>query len=99
MPIEKIVINASPLILLAKSGYFQLLPKLFTEIWIPESVSQEIISGNDQASDALSKCEESWLVRCLVNHVEEVKVWNLGDGETEVLSFALNKSDQFRTVL
>lgn len=99
MQIEKVVINASPFILLAKSGFIELLPQLFTEICMPESVSIEIINGGDIATEKLYDCEEDWLIRCLVNHAEEVKVWNLGDGETEVLSWALNNKNQYRAVI
>ncbi len=99
MQVEKIVINASPFILLAKSGFIELLPQLFSEIWMPESVSIEIINGGDIATEKLYDCEETWLIRCLVNHADEVKVWNLGDGETEVLSWALNNKNQYRAVI
>ena len=99
MPIEKIVINASPFILLSKSGFIELLPQIFTEVWMPESVSIEISAGKDFATEKLYDCEETWLVRCLVNHDEAVKIWNLGDGETEVLSLALNNENQFRAAV
>lgn len=90
MQIEKVVINASPFILLCKSGLVELLPQLFTEIWIPESVSEEIIDGGDIATDKFYDYEDKWLIICAANIVEEVLVWNLGDGETEVLSFAFS---------
>ncbi len=44
MPNEKIVINASPLILLCKSGLEKLLPELFTEIVVPNAVWDDIVS-------------------------------------------------------
>lgn len=99
MQIEKIVINASPFILLAKSDFLELLPQLFTEIRMPESVSIEIINGDDAATEKLYDCQENWIIRCSANHIEEVKVWNLGDGETEVLSWALNNKNQYRAVI
>ncbi len=88
MQVEKVVINASPFILLCKGGLIELLPQLFSEVCMPESVSIEIINGGDIATKKLYDCEETWLVRYLVNHAEEIKVWNLGDGETGVLSLA-----------
>lgn len=51
MRIEKVVINASPFILLCKSESAELLPQLFSEILMPERVSQEIIEGNDLAAE------------------------------------------------
>ena len=50
MPIEKVVINASPFILLCKSGLARsICLKLFSEVYMPERVSMEIIEGNDIA--------------------------------------------------
>ena len=85
---EKFVINASPFILLCKSGLIDLLPQIFSDVCMPEGVSIEIIEGNDDATQKLYDCEETWLNRYLVNITEEVLVWNLGNGETEVLSMA-----------
>lgn len=93
MPNEKFVINASPFILLCKSGLIELLPQIFSDISMPERVSIEIIEGNDIATEILYDCEETWLKRHLVNVVEEVLVWNLGDGETDVLSMAFQNRE------
>jgi predicted nucleic acid-binding protein len=38
MRIEAVVINASPLITLFRSGQADLLPRLFTQIIVPEAV-------------------------------------------------------------
>ena len=93
MRTEKVVINASPFILLCKSGLITLLPRLFSEICMPEAVWDEIERGGDIASYQLYDYEQTWLNRYLIDSAKEVIVWNLGDGETEVLSFAfVNKS-------
>jgi predicted nucleic acid-binding protein len=93
MPNENAVINASPFILLCKSGLAEMLPGLFAEIFMPEAVSDEIIRGDDAASQKLLDYRKNWLKICSVKTVEDVLVWNLGNGETEVLSFAFeNKS-------
>lgn len=89
MRIEKVVINASPFILLCKSGLAEFLPQLFAEVCMPERVSTEIIAGNDIAAEKLYEFEEKWCVRVLAKVSEEVLIWNLGDGETDVLSWAL----------
>ncbi len=54
MPVDKVVLNASPLILLCNSELAFILPKLFTEIVVPEAVWQEIVGGPhvDQATKA-----------------------------------------------
>jgi predicted nucleic acid-binding protein len=92
MPIDKVVINASPFILLCKSGLIDLLPQLFSEIWMPERVSIEIIEGQDIAAEKLYHYEETWLTCCLAIVPEQVLVWNLGDGETDVLSVAFKEN-------
>lgn len=55
MRIEQIVVNASPLIVLLRSGLADLLPQLFHEIVIPETVWYEIVAGGhfDQAASGL----------------------------------------------
>ena len=56
MPVEKIVLNASPLILLCNSELAFILPELFTEIVVPEAVWQEFaffVKGQMSASGAL----------------------------------------------
>ena len=86
MQIEKVVINASPLILLFKSHFEWLLPKLFTEIIVPEAIWDEVSRGDDIASHKLHDYELEWIKRGLIQISDEILVWNLGDGESEVLS-------------
>ena len=74
MRIEKVVINASPFILLCKSGLVELLPQLFSEVCMPERVSIEIIEGSDIATKKLYDYEEIWLSCHLVNVAEEILV-------------------------
>ena len=55
MPIDRVVINASPLIVLFKSNQADLLPKLFNEILVPQAVWQEVtVSKNDIAAQQLA---------------------------------------------
>ena len=86
MRIEKTVVNASPLILLCKSDLESLLPELFKEIVVPEAVWNEILIGDDIASRKIQSV--NWLIRKPIKIPDEILVWNLGDGESEVLSFA-----------
>ena len=55
MPMDKIVLNASPLILLCNSELSFVLPALFSDIVVPETVWQEIVQGSqhDQAAQML----------------------------------------------
>ncbi len=88
MLIEKVVINASPFILLCKSGLVEILPELFSEIGMPKSVANEISHGDDIAAQRLYVFEKTGLIGCSEVLSDEVLAWNLGDGETEVLSVA-----------
>lgn len=90
MPVEKIVVNASPLILLCNSELVFLLPELFSEVVIPEGVWQEIVNGShlDQAAHIVPKLP--WLKKVSIVLNSDVIRWDLGVGETEVLSYALH---------
>lgn len=85
MRIDLLAINASPLILLSKAGLEHLLPKLFSRIVVPESVYAEVAAGGDRATQVVAKAE--WIERVPVAVHDEVSRWNLGAGESEVLSF------------
>ena len=94
MKIEKAVVNASPLILMFKSGLADLLPKLFAEVVVPDAVWKEIMAGGERDAAAARLPAVSWVHRATATKIApEVLVWNLGDGESEVLSFALAQPD------
>lgn len=93
MSAEKVVINVSPLILLCKGGLENLLPQLFSTIVVPEAVWDEVSRGGDIASQKIYNYESTWLNRVSIKMREEIMAWNLGDGESEVLSWAYNNKD------
>ncbi len=94
MSVDQVVINASPLIILFKSGLAGLLPRLFTEIIVPEAVWSEVIAGGATDAAAAQVPLSLWLRRESVASVApEVMLWNLGDGESEVLNFALTRPE------
>ncbi len=90
MPVDKIVINASPLILLCNNDLAFILPELFNDIVVPEAVWREIVDGphQDRATKMLPTL--SWLNKQPVAPFPNVVRWDLGDGETAVLSFAVS---------
>ena len=98
MPINQVVVNASPLIVLFKSKQAELLPQLFTDIRVPTAVVTEIMSA-EQSDLAKQKLPEAdWL-----KHVEQevepiIQNWDLGAGESTVLSFAL-QYPEYRAVI
>ncbi|MCP4396561.1 MAG: DUF3368 domain-containing protein [bacterium] len=89
---DKIVINASPLILLCNGDLAFILPELFTEIVLPEAVWQEILSSPHVDKAAQTLPDLDWLQKIPVTNSADVIRWDVGDGETEVLSFAFMHS-------
>jgi predicted nucleic acid-binding protein len=90
--IDKVVVNASPLILLSKVGLADLLSTLFDEVLVPHAVWWEIVAGGetDRTTDVLASLSK--LTRVTLEAVpDEILVWNLGDGEAEVLTCALTQ--------
>jgi predicted nucleic acid-binding protein len=91
-----IVVNASPLITLFKAGLSSVLPKLSQRIVVPESVWQEISVCKDAAFRGLSAAV--WAARKKVETDKRVLVWNLGKGESQVISWALKSSDYIAVI-
>ena len=89
MLIEKVVINASPLITLFRANLHPLLPRLFPEVLVPDAVWAEVVNRthSDPATRGLPKAD--WAMQRAVASRPEVTAWGLGTGETAVLSFAL----------
>ncbi len=88
MSIDAVVINASPLITLFRSGQADLLPRLFKRIIVPEAIWLEVVDErHDAAAHGLTS--QTWPIREEVAISPRVGTWNLGRGETAVLSYAL----------
>jgi len=89
---NRLVVNASPIISLAKLGKADILPALFSELVIPEGVVEEICSHRiiDSAVQWLQQKAKPFIKPVPV--VPQIADWNLGRGETDVISYAyLNK--------
>jgi predicted nucleic acid-binding protein len=83
----KIVINASPLILMHKADIEFLLPALFSSIIVPEGVMQEIsVHEEDDVANGIRSRSDFTI--CSVALEPLVQAWDLGKGETDVISFA-----------
>ncbi len=84
---NKWVVNASPLILLAKVAQIGLLPKLTEQLVIPASVVAEVQGGRpiDPAQAWLSGEGAPWIRPDLMAS-PAVAVWDLGAGETAELN-------------
>lgn len=84
---DRWIVNASPIICLGKAGYADLLLKLADEIIVPQAVVEEIQAGRsgDPAEQLIAIGK--FLV-AEIPAIPEILAWDLGKGETAVLSFA-----------
>jgi predicted nucleic acid-binding protein len=92
MRIESVVVNASPLISLFRSGQGDILPRLFSRIVIPDAVWKEVVLDTHDDAAARGLYLQTWPLRENVAVSPRVETWNLGAGETSVLSYALAHS-------
>lgn len=82
-------VNASPLIVFGKIGQLDLLTRLPKEIVVPQAVADEIVAGPE--NDAARLAIESGMFRLVAVQAPtpELAAWDLGSGETAVLSYVL----------
>jgi predicted nucleic acid-binding protein len=88
------VVNASPVITLAKAGHLALLTELADEVLLPDAVVSELLAAaaSDPARQAI---ERGW-----GNHISIVDVpavvleWGLGAGEAAVLAAVLQSRER-----
>ena len=94
MPERLWVVNASPIISLANIEQAHLLPESCDQIIIPQTVEQEILDGpdDDLAKQWLSTSGQQ-LVRDTGPVAPLVAAWDLGAGESAVLSWSYQHSE------
>ncbi|MEW6285541.1 MAG: DUF3368 domain-containing protein [Chloroflexota bacterium] len=87
---DRWVLNASPLIVMGKIGEIDLFAAIAQEVAVPAAVAEEIKAGpeNDAARLAI-EAGKFPIVETPVTSAE-LLAWDLGAGETSVISFALN---------
>jgi predicted nucleic acid-binding protein len=87
--VEGAVVDASPLIVLCRAGLIDLLPRLFPEILVPGTVWAEIGAGAASDPAARQIPAAAWAKRAEVAAIPpDLATWNLGAGESEVLTLA-----------
>lgn len=94
---NEFVVNSSPLITLFKSGLEFILPALFGSVIVPDAVWQEVSECDDEASRGL-ETSPPWAIRKKVRTDGRVAAWNLGRGETEVLSRSLENFNRMAII-
>ena len=82
-----IVLNSSPTIILLNSGREDLLKKL---LLLPEAVLEEVTKQKDRAGLLLP--ELSWIEIVKTEIISDVALWNIGKGESEVISYVKSNS-------
>jgi predicted nucleic acid-binding protein len=88
------VVNASPLILLAKAGRLELLRALGRDLIVPDAVREELKAKGSDDPVVESVKNTSWLRVVSVPPIQpSVAAWRLGAGESAVLTCALQYSD------
>lgn len=97
--VKKLVLNASPLIILGKISAINLLEEMSSDLVIPEGVATELHQGpdNDPARIWMHGQGISF-VRRLDEVPPLVMAWDLGKGESEVIAWAHLHPD-YETVL
>lgn len=84
------VIDASPLIFLARSRHLHLLQAFAQTIWVPEPVADEISRRGSQDVTVQAIENTSWLVtRSTADTPVAILQWRLGPGESATLALAL----------
>ncbi len=83
------VVNASPIISLANIEHAHLLPDSCDQMIIPNAVEQEILDGSDDdlAKHWITTTGQQW-VQDIGTVVPLVAAWDLGAGESAVLSWS-----------
>ncbi|NEQ71043.1 MAG: DUF3368 domain-containing protein [Symploca sp. SIO2D2] len=99
MLVKKVIVNSSPLIVLFKSQQVALLPQLFSEIIVPGAVWREVAASGKNDVPTLQLPNVSWAQQVEVTNVaSEIAAWDLGKGESEVLSLARENPDSVAIV-
>lgn len=88
------VVDASPLILLSRIHHLHLLPALAEVVVFPETVLSEMAAGSGH-DDAASRVMSAPNLRRVpdLEVPENIRQWNLGAGESQVLAFALANTE------
>jgi len=94
MPINRVVLNASPLICLSKSELSELLPALFEDILVPDNVKKEVTAKSAVDFGINTVLSRKWL-KTIKNITinPTVAAWDLGEGENAVLSYVYKNPD------
>jgi hypothetical protein len=87
--LDRAVINAGPLIALSLLDQLDLLPALFVECWVPQTVFDEVVVAGIGKPGAKSLQGIDWQARIRMGPIPDpLLVMELDAGEAEVISLA-----------
>lgn len=86
---DRWVVNASPLIVFGKIGQLDLFTQLSKEIVVPQADANEIIARPKNDAARLAIEADLFHLVDVQDPTPELAAWDLGAGETAVLSYAL----------
>jgi len=87
---EASVVDASPLIYLARAGFLRLLRVAGEPAIVPQAVADEVLRRGKDDPAAAALASTSWLrITSSIPVPPSVQTWDLGAGESSVLAWAL----------
>lgn len=87
--LDRAVVNAGPLVALSLLDQLDLLPALFAECWVPQTVFNEVAVAGIGKPGAKSLQGVDWQARVRVSPIPDpLLVMELDAGEAEVISLA-----------
>ena len=87
---SRIIVDASPLIILIKSDLAYLLPNLFDRVVVPNAVWQEVLAGDEGDVARQELPNLAWAMRMpAAGENDAVESFDLGRGESESITLAL----------
>ena len=94
------ILNASPIILLGKADLLRTVAPLVEHWVVPEGVAKEVETKRPIGQHLADLEHSSSVTRESVGRIHPlVAAWDLGTGESEVLSLAMERGSQARAVL
>ena len=86
----EIIVNTSPLQYLHQAGQLDLLPKLFGQVIVPDSVLAELAAGRQRGISLPQPEMLNWIkVQSAIRPINSLASWDLGAGELAVLALAM----------
>ena len=85
----RIIVNSTPLIVLSNINHLDILQKLYSDIYIPQAVYDEVTAKNDSACQQI-KNNLYWIHICNIQDQTKKRMYQakLHDGEVEVMILA-----------